>query len=177
MEDIERQALHRRLFAFAPPPTASPVPLRPWGAVRELGLHTWPLLLTQRAGGKCTCCERVFSAQVEWVHEGDEFHAAPQLWTFGGLRGEVVVAEGRSVKDWLAQAELSVFTNTLRNLFYTLGEDYHALILVQRYQFAIGGAKIDVWHEVEVSTFAFGLGVMRVRVGRCSSKGTAPRCV
>ncbi|KAJ7878106.1 hypothetical protein B0H14DRAFT_2190981, partial [Mycena olivaceomarginata] len=38
--------------------------------------------------------------------------------------------------------------------FYTLGEDYHALI--RRYQFAIGGAKIDVRRQVEVSAFAFG---------------------
>ncbi|KAF7336375.1 Glycosyltransferase family 1 protein [Mycena venus] len=50
-------------------------------------------------------------------------------------------------------------------MFYTLGEDYHALILVRRYQFAIGGAKIDIWHEVEVSTFVFELGAMRVRRG------------
>ncbi|KAJ7093606.1 hypothetical protein C8R44DRAFT_953299, partial [Mycena epipterygia] len=83
-------------------------------------------------------------------------------------RAEVMVApvEGRAVKqDWLAQAELSTFSSAPRVLprpiylshqfaFYTLGEDYHALI--RRYQFAIGGAKIDVRHEVEVSAFAVG---------------------
>ncbi|KAJ6565317.1 hypothetical protein DFH09DRAFT_824947, partial [Mycena vulgaris] len=40
--------------------------------------------------------------------------------------------------------------------FYTLGEDNHALI--RRYQFAIGGAKIDVRREGEVSAFALGPG-------------------
>ncbi|KAJ7328919.1 hypothetical protein DFH08DRAFT_1023486 [Mycena albidolilacea] len=58
-------------------------------------------------------------------------------------------------------APLSAFTSAPRILprviypshqfaFYTLGEEYHALIW--RYQFAIGGAKIDVWHEVKVSS-------------------------
>ncbi|KAJ6468146.1 hypothetical protein C8R47DRAFT_809941 [Mycena vitilis] len=81
---------------------------------------------------------------------------------------EVDLAEGRPVKeDWLAQAELSTFTSTPRVLpraiylshqfaFYALGEDYHALI--RRYQFVIGGAKIDVRREVEVSAFALGPG-------------------
>ncbi|KAJ7637387.1 hypothetical protein DFH06DRAFT_655538 [Mycena polygramma] len=81
---------------------------------------------------------------------------------------EVYLAEGRPVKeDWLAQAELSTFTSTPRVLpraiylshqfaFYALGEDYHALI--RRYQFVIGGAKIDVRREVEVSAFALGPG-------------------
>ncbi|KAJ7712437.1 hypothetical protein B0H16DRAFT_1624929 [Mycena metata] len=71
---------------------------------------------------------------------------------------------GRPVKqDWLAQAELSTFASAPRVLpraiylshqfsFHTLGEDYHALI--RRYQFAIGGAKIEVRREVEVSAFS-----------------------
>ncbi|KAJ7066843.1 hypothetical protein B0H15DRAFT_872223 [Mycena belliarum] len=73
-----------------------------------------------------------------------------------------------SVKqDWLSQAELSTFSSAPRVLprciylshqfsFHTLGEDYHALI--RRYQFAVGGAKIDVRREVEVSAFAQGPG-------------------
>ncbi|KAJ7691409.1 hypothetical protein B0H17DRAFT_561363 [Mycena rosella] len=77
--------------------------------------------------------------------------------------GEAAV-EARAVKqDWLAQAELSTFSPAPHALprsiylmhqlsFHTLGEDYHALI--RRYQFAIGGAKIDVRREVEVSAFA-----------------------
>ncbi|KAJ7731421.1 hypothetical protein DFH07DRAFT_1065719 [Mycena maculata] len=76
------------------------------------------------------------------------------------------VGESRPVKeDWLAQAELSTFSSAPRVLprpiylshqfsFHALGEDYHALI--RRYQFAIGGAKIDVRREVEVSAFAAG---------------------
>ncbi|KAJ7069827.1 hypothetical protein C8F01DRAFT_975915 [Mycena amicta] len=67
----------------------------------------------------------------------------------------------RGVKeDWLAQAELSTFSSTTRVLprpiylshqftFYTLGEDYHALI--RRYQLGLRGVKIDVRREVEVS--------------------------
>ncbi|KAJ6522464.1 hypothetical protein B0H19DRAFT_656027 [Mycena capillaripes] len=83
-------------------------------------------------------------------------------------KGGELVGDGRPVKeDWLAQAELSTFSSAPRALpraiylshqfaFYTLGEDYHALI--RRYQFAIGGAKIDVRREVEVSAFALGPG-------------------
>ncbi|KAK6983960.1 glycosyltransferase family 1 protein [Favolaschia claudopus] len=82
--------------------------------------------------------------------------------------GDVVPAEGRHVKeDWLAQAELSTFSNVRRVLprpiylchqfaFYTLGEDYHALL--RRYQLAIGGVKIEVRREVEVSAFSFDPG-------------------
>ncbi|KAJ6574111.1 hypothetical protein B0H19DRAFT_1063111 [Mycena capillaripes] len=72
----------------------------------------------------------------------------------GGGGGDVEFEE----EAWLAQAELSTFSSAPRVLpraiylshqfaFYTLGEDYHALI--RRYQFAIGGAKIDVRREVE----------------------------
>ncbi|KAJ7496196.1 hypothetical protein B0H11DRAFT_1715875, partial [Mycena galericulata] len=76
------------------------------------------------------------------------------------------VVEERPVKeDWLAQAELSTFSSAPHVLprpiylshqfsFHALGEDYHALI--RRYQFAIGGAKIEVRREVEVSAFAAG---------------------
>ncbi|KAJ6528024.1 hypothetical protein B0H19DRAFT_880062, partial [Mycena capillaripes] len=85
--------------------------------------------------------------------------------------GELVVVFGVSTNEqtrsWLAQAELSTFSSAPRALpraiylshqfaFYTLGEDYHALI--RRYQFAIGGVKIDVRREVEVSAFALGPG-------------------
>ncbi|KAJ7430865.1 hypothetical protein FB451DRAFT_461394, partial [Mycena latifolia] len=80
--------------------------------------------------------------------------------------GEAGAGEAHPVKqDWLAQAELSTFSSAPRVLprpiylshqfsFHTLGEDYHALI--RRYQFAIGGAKIEVRREVEVSAFAAG---------------------
>ncbi|KAJ6601752.1 hypothetical protein DFH09DRAFT_1125806 [Mycena vulgaris] len=80
--------------------------------------------------------------------------------------GVVAVVDKHPVKqDWLAQAELSTFSSAPRVLprsiylahqfsFHTLGEDYHALI--RRYQFAIGGAKIEVRREVEVSAFAAG---------------------
>ncbi|KAJ7183961.1 hypothetical protein C8R46DRAFT_1210098 [Mycena filopes] len=82
----------------------------------------------------------------------------------GAGAGEVVLASGRPVKeDWIAQAELSTFSSAPRVLpraiylshqfsFHALGEDYHALI--RRYQLAIGGAKIEVRREVEVSAFS-----------------------
>ncbi|KAJ7198892.1 hypothetical protein B0H12DRAFT_579754 [Mycena haematopus] len=81
--------------------------------------------------------------------------------------GEVGAVAKQGKEDWLAQAELSTFTTAPRVLpraiylshqfaFYTLGEDYHALI--RRYQFAIGGAKIDVRRQVEVSASAFAFG-------------------
>ncbi|KAJ7890722.1 hypothetical protein B0H13DRAFT_2340902 [Mycena leptocephala] len=67
--------------------------------------------------------------------------------------------------SWLTQAELSTFFSAPRVLprfiyfshqftSHTLGEDYRTLIW--RYQFAIGGTKIDVRREVEVSAFAAG---------------------
>ncbi|KAK7038575.1 hypothetical protein R3P38DRAFT_2615759 [Favolaschia claudopus] len=86
----------------------------------------------------------------------------------GESEGGIVSAEGRHVKeDWLAQAELSTFSSVRRVLprpiylchqfaFYTLGEDYHALL--RRYQLAIGGVKIEVRREVEVSAFSFDPG-------------------
>ncbi|KAI9464881.1 hypothetical protein HD554DRAFT_2026168 [Boletus coccyginus] len=63
----------------------------------------------------------------------------------------------------LAHAELSTCARTPglvprsiylshQFLFYTLGEDYHALI--RRHRLAISGAKIDVRKEVEASAFA-----------------------
>ncbi|KAG8218093.1 hypothetical protein J3R82DRAFT_3608 [Butyriboletus roseoflavus] len=63
----------------------------------------------------------------------------------------------------LAHAELSTCARTPglvprsiylshQFLFYTLGEDYHAL--VRRHRLAISGAKIDVRKEVEASAFA-----------------------
>ncbi|KAJ7658132.1 hypothetical protein DFH06DRAFT_1196129 [Mycena polygramma] len=66
-----------------------------------------------------------------------------------------------------SKRSFSAFTSTPRVLprgiylshqfaFYLLGEDCHALI--RRYQFALGGVKIDVWREVEVSAFALGPG-------------------
>ena len=45
-------------------------------------------------------------------------------------------------------------------LFYTLGEDYHALI--RRHRLAISGAKIDVRKEVEASAFAGPTGAQFV---------------
>lgn len=67
----------------------------------------------------------------------------------------------------LAQAELSTCARSPglvprsiylshQFLFYTLGEDYHALI--RRHRLAISGAKIDVRKEVEASAFAGSSG-------------------
>ncbi|KAJ6630038.1 hypothetical protein B0H10DRAFT_1984799 [Mycena sp. CBHHK59/15] len=82
--------------------------------------------------------------------------------------GETAGVDGRPGKeDWLAQAELSTFSRAPRVLprpiylshqfsFHTLGEDYHALI--RRFQFDIGGAKLEVRKEVEVSAYAAGVG-------------------
>ncbi|KAF8065405.1 hypothetical protein FPV67DRAFT_1451169 [Lyophyllum atratum] len=75
--------------------------------------------------------------------------------------------EGRGRADWLAQAELSTCSKSPKILprpvylshqfsFHTLGEDYHALI--RRYQFDIGGVKIDVRREVQVSAYSAGSG-------------------
>ncbi|KAG6917081.1 hypothetical protein DXG01_003970 [Tephrocybe rancida] len=93
-------------------------------------------------------------------------------WNLGGWQGGEVRKilggeEGkREVKgrraDWLAQAELSTCSKSSRVLprpiylshqfsFHTLGEDYHALI--RRYQLDIGGLKIDVRREVQVSAY------------------------
>lgn len=65
--------------------------------------------------------------------------------------------------SWLAQAELSTFSKSTRVVprsiylshqfsFHMLGEDYHALI--RRYKLDIGGPKIDVRKEVEISAFS-----------------------
>ncbi|KAJ7256566.1 hypothetical protein C8J57DRAFT_1136067, partial [Mycena rebaudengoi] len=81
--------------------------------------------------------------------------------------GGVVEKAGGGKQDWLAQAELSTFSRAPRVLprtiylshqfaFHTLGEDYHALI--RRYKLDIGGAKIEVRKEVEVSYSAGGGG-------------------
>ncbi|KAG6839768.1 hypothetical protein C0991_011821 [Blastosporella zonata] len=79
--------------------------------------------------------------------------------------GDKEVKGGRA--DWLAQAELSTCSKSSRLLprsiylshqfsFHTLGEDYHALI--RRYQLDIGGTKIDVRREVQVSAYSAGSG-------------------
>ncbi|KAJ7351651.1 hypothetical protein DFH08DRAFT_957948 [Mycena albidolilacea] len=84
-----------------------------------------------------------------------------------------------------AFAPLSTFTSAPRVLlrtiypshqfaFYTLGEDYHALI--RRYQFAIGGAKIDVWREVEVSS-AYISFASKVFVERYAPSSSSPRAI
>ena len=67
----------------------------------------------------------------------------------------------------LAHAELSTFSRSHRVLpraiylshqfsFHALGEDYHALI--RRFHFDIGGCKIEVRKEVEVSAYSTGTG-------------------
>ena len=67
----------------------------------------------------------------------------------------------------LAQAELSTYSrssNLVPRLiylahqfsFYTLGEDYHALI--RRHQLDITGTKIEVRKEVEISAYSAGTG-------------------
>ncbi|KAG6817066.1 hypothetical protein H0H87_000245 [Tephrocybe sp. NHM501043] len=77
--------------------------------------------------------------------------------------GEEKEKGGRA--DWLAQAELSTCAKSPNILprsiylshqfsFHTLGEDYHALI--RRYQLDIGGLKIDVRREVQVSAYSAG---------------------
>lgn len=69
--------------------------------------------------------------------------------------------------SWLAQAELSTSSKSPRVLprsiylshqfsFHTLGEDYHALI--RSHQFDIGGSKLEVRKEVEVSAYSAGIG-------------------
>lgn len=70
--------------------------------------------------------------------------------------------------SWLSQAELSTCSRSPHVLprsiylshqfsFYALGEDYHALI--RRYQFDnIGGTKLQVRKEVEVSAYSAGVG-------------------
>ncbi|KAF8172576.1 hypothetical protein K438DRAFT_178568 [Mycena galopus ATCC 62051] len=99
--------------------------------------------------------------------------------------GEAAAVTKQGKEDWLAQAELSTFTSAPHVLpraiylshqfaFYTLGEDYHALI--RRYQFAIGGAKIDVRREVEVSAFAFGPGADEAFVEGYGSS-SSPRAI
>ncbi|KAK2465840.1 hypothetical protein APHAL10511_001481 [Amanita phalloides] len=71
-------------------------------------------------------------------------------------------AAGGSHPNYLAYAELSTFSRSPRILprsiylshqftFYTLGEDYHALI--RRSQLDIAGQKVEVRKEVEVSAF------------------------
>ncbi|KAG5653843.1 hypothetical protein H0H81_010116 [Sphagnurus paluster] len=76
--------------------------------------------------------------------------------------------EVRGPADWLAQAELSTHSKSPKILprsiylshqfsFHTLGEDYHALI--RRYQFDIGGHKIDVRREVQVSAYSGGSNI------------------
>jgi hypothetical protein len=63
---------------------------------------------------------------------------------------------------WIAQAELSTFSRAPRLLprsiylshqftFYTLGEDYHALI--RRFRLDVAGSKITVRREVEISAY------------------------
>ncbi|KAF7331630.1 Glycosyltransferase family 1 protein [Mycena kentingensis (nom. inval.)] len=87
-------------------------------------------------------------------------------------------------EDWLAQAELSTFSNVPRVLprpiylshqftFYTLGEDYHALI--RRYQFGLRGVKIDVRREVEVSGLTSGSGGEAFVEGMATS--SSPRAI
>ncbi|KAF7359176.1 Glycosyltransferase family 1 protein [Mycena sanguinolenta] len=119
-------------------------------------------------------------SEGEWLrHRWWSWVGGRRWWRRGVLGGSAggQKFEGRKVRvvrwgvvkrgkeDWLAQAELSTFTSAPRILpraiyllhqfaFYNLGEDYHALI--RRYQFAIGGARIDVRRQVEVSAFAFG---------------------
>ncbi|KAH0589923.1 hypothetical protein H2248_000113 [Termitomyces sp. 'cryptogamus'] len=69
--------------------------------------------------------------------------------------------------DWLSQAELSTCSKSSKILprsiylshqfsFHTLGEDYHALI--RRYQLDIGGFRIDVRREVQVSAYSVNTG-------------------
>ncbi|KAF8890452.1 hypothetical protein BD779DRAFT_1517758 [Infundibulicybe gibba] len=69
--------------------------------------------------------------------------------------------------DWLSHAELSTYASSPKVLprsvylshqfsFHALGEDYHALI--RRYQLDIGGSKIEVRREVEVSAYPTGTG-------------------
>jgi hypothetical protein len=68
---------------------------------------------------------------------------------------------------WLAQAEISTCSSSTKILprsiylshqffFYTLGEDYHALI--RRQQLDINGTKLEVRKEVEVSAYPAGSG-------------------
>ncbi|GLB34454.1 hypothetical protein LshimejAT787_0200190 [Lyophyllum shimeji] len=108
---------------------------------RESTVMTWSL--KRRGEGEV---RKILGAGEEEVLQGDEFR-------------------GRA--DWLAQAELSTFSKSPKILprpiylshqfsFHTLGEDYHALI--RRYQFDIGGLKIDVRREVQVSAYSAGGG-------------------
>ncbi|KAF9463475.1 hypothetical protein BDZ94DRAFT_1258923 [Collybia nuda] len=85
-----------------------------------------------------------------------------------GRGGDTDYGPERSERgDWLAQAELSTCSRSPKILprpiylshqfsFHTLGEDYHALI--RRYQFDIGGQKMEVRKEVQVSAYPAGSG-------------------
>jgi len=72
-----------------------------------------------------------------------------------------------NIHSSLAHAELSAFSRqpeivprsvylSHQFFFYTLGEDYHALI--RRHQLAVTGDRVEVRREVEPSTYASGAG-------------------
>ncbi|KAJ7223555.1 hypothetical protein GGX14DRAFT_513857 [Mycena pura] len=132
------------------------------------------------------------SAATEAIGELGGKEAVVATWNLRRRRGwaeirraEVGVGEGvaygrqRVKEDWLAQAELSTFSTAPRILprpiylshqfsFYTLGEDYHALI--RRYKLRLRGTKIDVRREVEVSGALTGGGEAFVEgIGASSS--------
>ncbi|KAG6809118.1 hypothetical protein H0H92_001552, partial [Tricholoma furcatifolium] len=75
--------------------------------------------------------------------------------------------KGAVLSPWLSQAELSTFSKSSRGLprliylsyqfsFHTLGEDYHALI--RRYQLNVGGLRIGVRREAQISAYSTGGG-------------------
>lgn len=129
---------------------------------------------TELTGKESTVATWQLKRRHDWgevkrvVHEvGDQLKPRFSKFVSSHFILHRLVDADRSRRSSLAHAELSTCARapglvprsiylSHQFLFYTLGEDYHALI--RRHRLAISGAKIDVRKEVEASAFAGSSG-------------------
>jgi hypothetical protein len=164
-----------RLSASPPVQTRSPI-----SAGRKQSGLTQQMLeaATELVGKDSTVATWQLKRRHDWeevkhvVHEvGDQPKPGSTMLVHFLLGLSLPTDVDRSRHSSLAQAELSTCARapglvprsiylSHQFLFYTLGEDYHALI--RRHRLAISGAKIDVRKEVEASAFTGSTGAQFV---------------